>query len=657
MLALSTAIHAQQTAPTVPTTPVHTEAAPTSAASAPVATSAHPLDKADLEAFFDGIIPLQLLRSDLTGATVLVKRGDEVLLEKGYGYADEKKKTPVDPATTMFRLASISKLFTWVSVMQLEEQGKLNLDTDVNQYLDFRIRPAFGKPVTLRNLMTHTGGFEETIRDIIVTDAKKTPALRDFIIANQPRRMYSPGTISAYSNYGVGLAGYIVQRVSGEPYPQYVSEHIFQPLGMTHSSFAEPLEKALAGSVSEGYRSGNKPPVGFEIFNPAPAGGISSSAADMGRFAAMLLNDGTLDGKQVLKPETIATMWTRQFAANDRMPAMCMGFYQVWRNNLHWIGHEGDLIAFHSAFFMEPQQKLTLFVSYNTVGNDGRGGRSTRPELMDAFADRYFPAEVHPQFQKLTDADRKGIPGTYQSTRRADSTKLALGNLLDQAHVSVNKEGELITDRLKTLRDRPEKWKPVGGDLWQETDGGQDLAFLIRDSDGKVQRVAVDFPGVEVQRVVWYENGRLVLTLLALSVLVLAAAWAAILLRLGRRIFLGKRPALTIASGTRRLTFAPRAAALGWLVVLIYVMSMMGQFLDDDALPPGHGFDKWFVLENVLVGLAIFLSIFAVLSALRVWRKELRAISKVKFSLVGLACAFLVWFSMHWNLIGSAHRY
>src|SRR5579859_4153083 len=133
----------------------------------------HALEASDVESFFDGIVPLQLERSDVAGASVLVMQNGQVLLRKGYGYADVKSKKPVDPASTIFRLASISKLFTWVSVMHLEEQEKLNLDTDVNHYLDFAIRPAFNRPITLRNLMTHTGGFEETADDIIITDPKK----------------------------------------------------------------------------------------------------------------------------------------------------------------------------------------------------------------------------------------------------------------------------------------------------------------------------------------------------------------------------------------------------------------------------------------------------------------------------------------------------
>ncbi len=370
-------------------------ALPAGAANAAVA--AHPLEAADLEAFFDGILPLQLERGDIAGASVLVMKDGNVLMQKGYGYADVKTKKPVDPNATIFRLASISKLFTWVSVMQLQEQGKLDLDTDVNRYLDFQIKPAFNKPITLRNLMTHTGGFEETVDDVIVTDAKKAPALRDYLIANQPRRMFPPGEIPAYSNYGVGLASYIVQRVSGQPFEQYVHDHIFAPLGMTHSSFHQPLEKPLADLPSEGYRSNtSKPAVGFEIFNPVGAGGISSNASDMGRFGQALLNGGELEGKRILKPETLALMWTPQFRTSDQLPPLCMGFYQDWRNGLRWIGHEGDLIAFHSMFFVEPSQKIVLFVAYNSVG----GSRQPRTEMIDFFSDRYFPGTPKTEFLK-----------------------------------------------------------------------------------------------------------------------------------------------------------------------------------------------------------------------------------------------------------------
>ena len=636
-----------------PTSPVNPPpAVPTATSDAKPPTPAHPLEKADVEAFFDGILPLQLERSDVAGATVMVMQDGNVLLEKGYGYADAKAKKPVDPNATIFRLASISKLFTWVSVMQLEEQGKLNLDTDINQYLDFQIRPAFNQPVTLRNLMTHTGGFEEVLNDIIVIDPKQAVSLRDDLIRNQPKRLFPPGQVSAYSNYGVGLASYIVQRASGQPFEQYVQEHIFAPLAMTHSSFHQPLEKSLASLPSEGYRSNTtKPPVGFEMLNPVGAGGLSSTASDMGRFGQALLNGGELDGKRILKPETLAMMWTPQFQASDKLPPLCMGFYQDWRNNLRWIGHEGDLIAFHSLFFVEPQQKLVLFVSYNSAG----GGRKSRPEIINMFSDRYFPSTEQPVFLKSWDAGMRAIEGTYQTTRRADSTKLRLMSLFSQSKAEVSKDGVLTIDDSKDLRGHTIKWKPIGKDLWQEVDGQQRI-FAIRDSRNRVVRLAIDFPGVQLERVPWYENGIWVSAAFCGSLAVLALVVLATLFRLGRRICFSKRPKLEPRPGTLRLTLGPLMAAFVWCILLGTIAGFMIA-TGDDITPPTPEWFKWFVIMNWATGMALFFSFFATLAGIRVWwRSPLRWISKVKFSLVGLACLLLSWIAIYWHLIGPAHR-
>ena len=616
----------------------------------------HVLDSADLEAFFDGILPMQLERSDIAGASVLVTKDGNVLLQKGYGYADVKAKRPVDPATTIFRLASISKLFTWVSVMQLVEQGRLNLDTDVNQYLDFQIRPAphsvSDKPVTLRNLMTHTGGFEESISNIILTDPKKAVTLRDVLIQNQPMRMYPPGEVPAYSNYGVGLASYIVQRTSGKPFEQYVAEHIFAPLGMNHSSFYQPLQKDLEKFPSEGYRGNTtKPTVGFEIFNPVGAGGISSTATDMGRFGSALLNGGTLDGKQILKPETLALMWTPQFQANNQLPPICMGFYQEWRNGLRWIGHEGDLIAFHSLFFVEPTQKLVLFVSYNSAG----GGDQPRPEIIRFFSDRYFPGAPQPVFLKDYPKEMRDIDGTYETTRRADSTKLAPGNLFGQRTVNVDKDGVLHVENSKDLRGHAVKWKAIGKDLWQAEDEQAKL-FAIRDGNGKVVRVAGGFAGAQMQRVPWYENGELVLTVGGCSFGILVLVVLASILRVGRRIFLRKRARLAPQPGTIWLTAGPLMASCVWV---LFLGNLAGYFIvaGDDLMPPTPEWFKWFTAINWATGLAIFLSLFAIIAAVRIWRRaNLRWITRVKFSLVGLACLILTLIAIHWNLIGPAHR-
>jgi len=617
-----------------------------------IPAAAHTLDPADLEAFFDGIIPLQLERSDVAGASVLVIKDGRLLLQKGYGYSNFKDKKPVNPNTTIFRLASISKLFTWVAVMQLQEQGKLDLDTDINQYLDFQIRAAFGRPITLRNLMTHTGGFEEEVRDIILVKPKQQPSLRDFLMRNQPRRLFPPGIVPAYSNYGVGLGSYIVQRVGGQPFEQYVADHIFAPLGMTHSTFYQPPPKELESLPSEGYRGNTlKDPVGFEIFNPVGAGGISSTASDMGRFGLALLNGGELDGHRILKPQTLAAMYTPQFRASDQMPALAMGFYETWRNDLRWIGHEGDLIAFHSLFFLERSQRIILFISFNSAGGAGKA----RPELVQMFTDRYFSSDKPQQFISMPEKDLKSVTGTYQSTRRADSTKTRLINLFSQRTASLDNDGVLQIGDVKDLRGHTIKWKPIAKDLFQQVDG-QRRMFAIRDGAGKVLRLAYDFPGVQAERVAWFDSLGFVYGFCGGSLVILAAVVLASLFRVGRRLLFKNRPKPVPQPGTVWLSRSSRIAAWLWLALLGAIFAFIAS-TGDDLAPPTEAWDKYLYIVNAVTVIAILFSLFAVFSGLRVWfRSGLRRITQIKFSLVALACLALTWLAIHWNVLGPATR-
>src|SRR6185312_550842 len=245
-------------------------AAPTQAAQnlTPVAAAATPptgatqLTKQDVDAWLDGRIPYAIASGGIAGV-VVVKDG-QILTERGYGYADVKAGVPVDPDKTLFRPGSVSKTFTWTAVMQQVEAGKLDLDTDVNKYLDFTIPPYHGQPITLRNLMTHTAGFEEQLREEFVSKPQYMPSIGVFLKRNIPHRIYAPGTVVAYSNYGATLAAYIVQRVSGEPFNAYIKHHIFDPLGMAHSTFDQPLPANLAPDMAKGYIDASQPPRAFE---------------------------------------------------------------------------------------------------------------------------------------------------------------------------------------------------------------------------------------------------------------------------------------------------------------------------------------------------------------------------------------------------------
>src|SRR5436853_4339723 len=153
-----------------------------------VPAAPHEMTAADVEAFLEGFMPMQLERENIAGAVVCIVKDGKILFARGYGYSDVEKRAPVSVEGSRFRPGSISKLFTWTAVMQLVEQGKLDLDRDVNDYLDFRIPPTFPQPITLRNIMTHTAGFGETAKDLFLPDVKDLTPLRPYLVQHTPTR-------------------------------------------------------------------------------------------------------------------------------------------------------------------------------------------------------------------------------------------------------------------------------------------------------------------------------------------------------------------------------------------------------------------------------------------------------------------------------------
>jgi CubicO group peptidase (beta-lactamase class C family) len=233
----------------------------------PAAAQSHLLERTDLEPWLDGALPGAMRAGGIAGGVVVVVKEGSVLLAKGYGLADVATRRLVDPDRTLFRPGSISKLFTTVAVMQLVQSGRVALDRDVNEYLDFSIPPAFRRPVTVRDLLRHTAGFDETIRGLVFFDSTRIEPLADYVRANLPARVYPPGEVPAYSNYGMALAGYVVQRVSDQTFEDYVARHVFGPLGMARASFRQPLPDSLRAFLSTGYRKVGDP-IPFEIFGP-----------------------------------------------------------------------------------------------------------------------------------------------------------------------------------------------------------------------------------------------------------------------------------------------------------------------------------------------------------------------------------------------------
>jgi len=546
----------------LPAVPVR--AASAAAPSSP-AHAAPAMTEQDLETFYDGLFSYALHRAGIPGGVIVVVKDGKLLFAKGYGYADVKTKRPVDPDTTLFRPGSISKLFTWTAVMQLVQAGKIDLDADVNKYIDFTIPPFEGKPVTMRNLMTHTPGFEETVRDLIVDTKEQVLPIDVYLKRRLPDRIFPPGQVIAYSNYGATLAGYIVQRVSGEKFEDYVAKHIFEPLKMVHSTFVQPLPANLAPLMATGYVNGKVKP--FEFVDTAPAGSSSSTGIDMSHFLLAYLNGGTYEGYSLLKPATIKEMWTPQVPEEKGLPGFDLGFYEDDFNGLKIVGHGGDTVAFHSDLHIIPAKNVGFFVSFNAPGKEG-AVEDVRNNLFKAFLDRYYPY-TPPNEPTVSDPqkDAARVAGYYVSSRRV-ARALAFVYTLDQSQVTASPDGTIEVSSLKDAAGDPMQWREVGPLRYRQVDGQSHIVFGT-DADGNVISWASDYVNmVSVeQRVNGLGTLGAIKTGLALFV---AAIVLSLLVRLGAWIARRKlKLSLSLSRGEHIVHLTARIGAIAFLVALI----------------------------------------------------------------------------------------
>ncbi len=603
------------------------------------------LTAADAEAFLDGVVPLQLAREDIAGATVAIVKDGKVLFERGYGYSDVAAKKPVVANETLFRPGSISKLFGWTAVMQLVEQGKLDLDHDVNEYIDYKIPDAFGKPITLKNLLTHTPGFEESIKDLI-TFKQDSPDLGQYLKTHIPRRIFAPGTVPAYSNYGASLAGYIVERVSGQPFNQYLEEHIFKPLNMGHSTFAQPLPSALAGNMSLGYTiASEKPLQAFEVVTPFPAGSLSSTADDMSRFILAHLQNGRLGDVQILKPETAQLMHSRLFGLDPAANAMAYGFYEESRNGHRIVGHAGDTGAFHSDLHLLLDSGVGFFVSYNSAG---RGQVSPRTILWEAFLDRYFP--FSPPTVAATDSSKQdvaAVSGTYESSRRAEGSFFKAFSLLSEATVGPTEDGMIQVDALLAPNGKPKRWQEIAPMQFREA-GGQDVLVFKPDENGRMQMI-IPYPFMTFQKVGLWQNSKLMLPILVVSLIVMLltlvlwfVAW------LVRRHYGGKLELIRIEWWLRIGVRAVFAVALIFLVAMVgllaYAISNL-DFLSDAGV-------IWFQLAQGIGVIAAIGTLLVFFHTIYAWlSKRYRIWGKLQATVFALACLGFLWFVFAGHLL------
>lgn len=285
-------------------------------------------------------------RFEMAGAAVTIVRDGEVVLSKGYGYADLADGRPVDPAATVFSTASDAKLFTWTAIMQLVEQGRVDLDADVNTYLrTVRIPDTFAEPVLVRHLLAPTAGFEYApVVGLVARAGDAVPDLEAALVRWLPQRVWPPGETISYSNYGAALAGQIVADVSGLTWEAYPETNVLEPFGMARSSPRQPLPATLTADLATSYAHG---PGGlvetpFEYTTIAPSGGMVATTDDMARFMIAHLQDGLFGGARILEEATARRMHRQLFTHHRGMPGNAHGFWEGDVGGVRYLYHGGD---------------------------------------------------------------------------------------------------------------------------------------------------------------------------------------------------------------------------------------------------------------------------------------------------------------------------
>lgn len=428
-------------------------------------------DREQLENFSDGVMYTSMQSQHVAGAVLSVVADGKLLFSKGYGYSDVEKQLPVDPKQTLFRIASITKLLTWTALMQLHEQNRLELDTDINEYLEgIEIPATFDDPITIRHLMSHTPGLEDHVVRLFSRDEADMRPYLDLLNEELPKRVRPSGDLASYSNHGTALAAVIVEQVSGEVWADYVETNILAPLGMSFTSIRQPLPASLAPYMSQGYhwRAGRYKTEPFEFVPLAPAGGGSSSATDMSRLMRAFLNGGELDGVRILEPATAQLMQQRLYQSDPRLSSALHGFYESNRNGQRIFGHGGDTIWFHSEFMLMPESGVGVFISTNSDN-----GSMVRRDYINAFLERFFPYAGMPESRDFVPTDVAALVGNYANLRTSFTDFTKLGQLTSSVEISASPD-----DQLKLLGfGEPQYFVEIDSGLFRRVGQDQNIAF------------------------------------------------------------------------------------------------------------------------------------------------------------------------------------
>jgi CubicO group peptidase (beta-lactamase class C family) len=433
-----------------------------------------PTDARELEQFLDKIFAEEMLKEHIPGAVFVFVKDGAAFFSKGYGFVDLERAKPVSPERTIFRIGSISKVFTAMAAVQLADRGKLDLQTDVNRYLKkIKIPTNYPQPITAAQLLSHTAGLDEIRPGTQAPNSEGVLSLPAFL-QTRLARIRPPGEVISYSTYGITLAGELIEEVSGMSFESYLKKNVWQPLGMDHTSITVPESLASDLAVGYEYREGVNRPQPYEWYHTTPASSINSTALDMAKFMLMhLANGGT--NKGILSERALRDMHSRHAGGHPQVPGAAYGFFEDDYQGLRILEHGGNMAGLSAQLVLLPEVNAGFFmVNHHENSN-------LRDTVKWAILERYYSNPAPIKVPVARDEYRTRAPmfaGTYRWNVFCHTCQQsASGPVLN---VTSNDDGTV------KLSNSSHRWIEVEPMLFVRDDGKTRIAFQS-DKSGKVR--------------------------------------------------------------------------------------------------------------------------------------------------------------------------
>ena len=549
------------------------------------------------------------------GTAVTIVHGGKVIALRAYGTARVDTNTPVDAGRTLFRIGSVTKPLTAAAVLQLVDDGRLDLFRDVRHYLPgLSLRYA----VTAHQLLTHTAGLDVTFAGNFTREPEELEPLAGYLrrsvhAASQPGRYYS------YSGANFAMAGWLLEQLTAQPYADAMRTRLFEPLRMTATTARQPPEEALLALRAHGYAwdGAHFRALPFRYIKHSPGGAVSTTAADMGRFMLAILGDGSLDGVRVLSPESRARLLRPQFRDHPSMPGVTYGFHEWRTRGRVLLHHDGTLDDQVGVILLDPDNAFGMFVASNSV--PGIGNHLLGPVLTHLYGPPASPAAPQPLIATGHAAQVAGVYLDLQRTRHDLSSVRALMPML-QARVAADGDAVAWAGR---------RWDEVAPFVFQAA--GSDDRIVFRAAPPAIMQTW----NTTYERIGWTQQTPAQLGLAAVCVLVFFAC-AARILRTWRR--------WTEGHGVRACGLF---VALANLFFVIWLGASLRRLGDTVPLP---ALDVAFLsMALAAAAVAMLLPTFSVTAWRGGWwtRAERMAFTVLAVS----AVAFAAWLNA-WNLLG-----